>query len=162
MQHPFRGGVSPPPPDAVGGALLTLHQHGTSGWQDSRSEPPGRPQRHPLPCRNRHTAGSGSGTDSPPESRPHRAANRAGIRTQIGGSSPPRSEQGSAAKFTTEIANDWKFFDYRNRKRRDKEPSAYGIGNSARERRSAHRGHHRPRHPDSAQVKIRTCGWIGG
>jgi hypothetical protein len=69
----------------------------------------------------------------------------------------PRIRAGIGCRVHPQIANNWRFFDYRNRKRRDKEPSAYDFGNFARKRRSAYRGDHRPRHPDPPQVKIWTA-----
>lgn len=91
MQHPFRGDVSPPPPDAEGGALLTS---------------PGYPQQPAkLDAANRqnltpHRAGFATltGRESAAESEPESAANRTRITARIGGSSPTDSATGSARR----------------------------------------------------------------
>jgi hypothetical protein len=111
----------------------------------ARTSPPTAPESPHFPVRNRR------------QDR-HRKARLIRPGSRRGSVAPhPRNRERIGCRFHPQIANDWKFFDYRDRKRRDKEPSAYDLGNFDRKRRSAYRGDHRPRHPDPAQVKIRTA-----
>lgn len=117
--------------------------------------PPGAPNRRPHRARTAPLTGWQSAAESGSES----AANRTWITARIGGfltpqnqgrdrlpDSPPRSLMIGSFSTTGPVSDG------------TKEPSAYGIGNIGRKRRSDHRGYHRPRHPDSTQVKIRTAG----